>query len=235
MTNYRLAVSKGEFPGLLVKTRARGCKLAGPRTIPYQGAFVSGYDFRVCVATSGFLKLQNAGIWCKKRAEVRGDALSRVQCGASGAAACACAGRAEREASGISDQRDGREAGSERVGVGLRRRGTASLSSGAAAEGVAVWVRVGSAVVAEAGAARTGRPGISLFGGRCGAGSQDDLRVPAAAWAASERSVHGRAGATAGGRAGEIRSGRAGLDAREGERVAGPRHNRSGAASRAGP
>src|ERR1700719_2078321 len=87
----------------------------------------------------------------------------------------------------------------------------------------------------EKGAARTGRPGISLFGGRSGAGSQDDLRVPAAARAAGERSVHGGAGATTGGRFGEIRSGRAGLNAGESQRVSRSRDNGNGAAGRAGP
>src|ERR1700745_3025369 len=96
------------------------------------------------------------------------DALSRVQSGTSGAVTFACTGCAESGASGIPDQRDGGEAGSERVGVGLQRGGPAALSSSAAAEGAALWVCVGRAVVAKAGAARTGRPGISLLGRRSG-------------------------------------------------------------------
>src|SRR3990172_2905474 len=56
--------------------------------------------------------------------------------------------------------------GPERVRAGIRGRGPARLRAGADGEGVAVRLCAGGDVVAAAGAAGTGRPGVPLFGGR---------------------------------------------------------------------
>ena len=84
--------------------------------------------------------------------------------------------------------------GPARVRAGLRGRGSARLCAGADGEGVAVRLRPGGDVVAAAGAADAGRPGVPLFGGGSDAGPLDAERISAASPAGDQRSVHAGAG-----------------------------------------
>ena len=61
------------------------------------------------------------------------------------------------------------ETGFEAMGSSLQRGRATAVSSGAAAEGIVVWVCVGSKVLAQAGAAGARGSGVSLLGGRSGA------------------------------------------------------------------
>src|SRR5260370_30780741 len=78
------------------------------------------------------------------------------------------------------------------MGSSLQRGRATAVSSGAAAEGIVVWVCVGSKVLAQAGAAGARGSGVSLLGGRSGARTQDHLGVCTAAQTAGERLVPGR-------------------------------------------
>src|SRR3990172_925353 len=122
------------------------------------------------------------------------DEISSLQSRSSLLAAAECGRSAGRRASMFLSAPGGGAAGAARVRGGLRRRGSSRLRAGADGEGVAVRVRVGGDVVAAAGAADSGRPGVPVFGGGSDAGPLDTERISAASPAGDQRSVYAGAG-----------------------------------------
>src|SRR3989304_37316 len=103
------------------------------------------------------------------REEAR-DEIFALRSRARAFVAAQCEGRAGERALVFLRAPGGGEVGSARLGAGIRGRGAAGLRAGADGKGVVVRLRLASDLVAAAGATGAGGLGVSLPGGRGGAG-----------------------------------------------------------------
>ena len=125
-------------------------------------------------------------------------------------------------------RQDGGQVEPERLPRRVRKRRRTGVRAGDDGFGLAVRLRAGGDQFAKVGTAHSGGFGVSLFGGRGGAGSLDAERVSAAAREGVERFVYAGGGVGAGQRAGTIGTRGHRLDAHCGERIAqSPGHRAS--------
>src|SRR5512146_588423 len=125
--------------------------------------------------------------------------ISSLQSRPGVSAAAQCEGGAGRESPVFLRTPGGRGVGPERVRGRLRGRRARRVRAGAAAESLVVRLRAAGDLLAAAGAAGEGRPGVPLSGGRGAAGPLDAERLPDAAPAGDQRSVSAGGGSGAGG------------------------------------